>query len=122
MKLRCTENSIRLRFRKSELEELAAKERLLEHIQFGTGPTFFFGVELTEAQDLQAGFKDGRLMVALPKAQAMSWISTDQVGIESDPKEQVHILLEKDFPCKDRPNEDKSDTFTELAEQTAQKC
>jgi hypothetical protein len=34
----------------------------------------------------------------------------------------VHVLVEKDFPCKDRPDEDKKDFFEELADQQAPLC
>jgi len=34
--------------------------------------------------------------------------------LKLDGEALLHLLVEKDFPCKDRPDEDKSDTFTGL--------
>ena len=57
---------------------------------------------------------------------AQKWMSTDQVGIELenelDNGEHLHILIEKDFPCKDRTDEDKSDTFFEIADEQTDAC
>ncbi len=47
-------------------------------------------------------------------------IDTDEVGIygflKLDNNKSTEIIIEKDFPCKDRPEEDKRDTFQELAD------
>jgi hypothetical protein len=66
------------------------------------------------------------LVLTLPKKEALEWIITNKVGIEShinlSNDEQLHLLIEKDFPCLDRPEEDKSDTFWELAPETPDAC
>jgi hypothetical protein len=50
----------------------------------------------------------------------MTGWDTDEVGIYKliniDADQVLDISIEKDFPCKDRPEEDKSDTFTELVD------
>jgi hypothetical protein len=42
-------------------------------------------------------------------------METEQVGIEHHLDSGLSILIEKDFPCKTRFDEDKMDTFQELA-------
>jgi hypothetical protein len=49
-------------------------------------------------------------------------LQTDQIGIEQTTTHGLYILIEKDFPCKDRADEDKSDLFGELAEHVPDVC
>jgi hypothetical protein len=120
MKLRCITNSIRLRLRKSELDALMHTGRVTEMIGFPDGSTFAFALLQEEREDLSVQWEGGHLRIILPRIQARQWAATDQVGIEAfvplPGDEQLHLLIEKDFPCKDRPDEDKADTFQELAE------
>ncbi len=127
MKLRTTHNSIRIRIRKSELSQLAENGNLEEHIQLGNKITFSFGLQISEsAENLKASLQNNELRVSIPKKEAQQWITTGQVGMEyaypvSD-TEKLNILIEKDFPCPDRPGEDKSDTFWEIASKKEDKC
>lgn len=124
MKLRCTTDSIRIRIRKSELDQLTTTNRIEEQIHLGQDIVFTFALTIENIASVQAGLKNNTLSVALPQATAQQWITTNQVGIEVhnevSPTHQLHILIEKDFPCLDRENEDKSDTFWELAEKPEQ--
>jgi len=75
---------------------------------------------------VSADFLGNMLKVIIPAQLANDWINTNEVGIESyvdlKGKEKLHLLIEKDFPCKDRPEEDKSDTFTELVNDPTDSC
>ena len=127
MKLRCTENSIRIRIRKSELNELAEKKLVEEKIHFGNQKTFTFALSIENAiRQVDAFFVNDHLKISLPQEIARQWISSNQVSIEAnnktDERQSLHILVEKDFPCLDRPGEDKSDTFWELASDTPDAC
>ena len=120
MKLRTTHNSIRIRLRRSELELLQQDQKVEESIRFPAGTLFRFAISIVESADrLSATLQDNYLLLSIPPALASDWISTNRVGIESHidlyEGEQLHLLIEKDFPCNDRPGEDKSDTFWELA-------
>ena len=127
MKLRCTENSIRIRIKKSELKQLAIDKRVEEKINFSIQTVFTFALVIVEELDyVEAGFINNQLTVNLPIATAHEWMNSNQVGIEVNNSisedHQLHILIEKDFPCLDRPNEDKSDTFWELASDDPKAC
>ena len=127
MKLRCTENSIRIRIRKSELDQLAQTKRVEEKVRFGSQVVLTFALSINETmQQVVATLLDNNLVVSLPKSAASEWINSNQVGIEVNKEitdnESLHILIEKDFPCLDRENEDKSDTFWELASDTPDAC
>ena len=127
MKLRTTHNSIRIRIRKSEIQTLAQQRLVSESIAFPMGVTFGFSLLIDEANEaVEAKLVDNQLSISLPLETAKQWINTNEVGIERhlplSGNEQLHILVEKDFPCLDRENEDKSDTFWELAPDAPEAC
>ncbi len=127
MKLRCEKNSIRLRLRKSDLNRLQAEGSIRNEVSFAFGMSFSWELHLDQnAETVHAEGYGSHIKISLPLALATQWIDSQQVGIEHfqpiDRQNQLHILVEKDFPCKDRPEEDKADTFTELATQTAAAC
>lgn len=119
MKLRCTTNSIRLRLRKSDVERLMRDGRITESVALPDGPVFSFSLCQESRDSICAEWDQFALRIILPQPEARQWAATERVGIESflplSDGNQLHVLIEKDFPCKDRPEEDKSDTFQELA-------
>lgn len=126
MKLRCTDNSIRLRLRKSDLQQLAQNGSVAGSIQFPNSIKFVFELTIGETSNPTARMDATTLQVILPKTQAETWINTNQVGIEyfenHSTDQQLHLLIEKDFPCKDRDDEDKTDTFQELVSDEGKAC
>lgn len=127
MKLRCTHNSIRLRLRKSDIEALQSTGFVQEGIQLTPATQFCFELRLVDNSPEQAAsFQDQCLTVYLSEAQASQWIHSQEVSLEYmhpiTESETLHILIEKDFPCLDRPQEDQSDTFWELASGEAEAC
>ncbi len=127
MKLRCTHNSVRIRLKKSDLATLAEKGRVEEVIHFSPKSRLVFELIVGKSyKEVKGEFISGRLTVILPEEQAHAWIKSTAVGIEANQalngEEKLHILIEKDFPCNDREDEDKSDTFWELAEDKPESC
>ena len=127
MKLRTTRNSIRIRIRKSELELLSKEGLVEESVNFGNQIMFKFGLTIhSNIEQTVANLKDNYLNISLPSELANQWINSNRVGIEINhpisENEQLHLLIEKDFPCAHRPEEDKSDTFTELAAENQPNC
>jgi len=127
MKLRMTHNSIRIRIRKSELTLLQEKQIVEESIGFPTGVLFKFALVLgNNTESVNAKLEDNTITLLIPEKEAIEWINTNQVGIETDlqltGENRLHLLIEKDFPCLDRPEEDKSDTFWELAPENPDAC
>ena len=127
MKLRTTHNSIRIRVRKSELTRLQAEGIVEESIRFLNNVVFKFALLIEDMDsDLNANLEQNYLKLSIAKARAKQWITTNEVGIETyialANGEQLHLLVEKDFPCLDRANEDKSDTFWELASDKPDVC
>ena len=120
IKLRCAPDSIRLRLRKTALQELAEQGKVVETILFPNGQQLVYGLEIKEDRpELPVHFQDGVLMIHLPALIANEWISSDQVGLETDQalpnNGTLHILVEKDFPCQHKEGSENQDTFQELA-------
>jgi len=127
MKLRCVHNSIRIRIKKSELQKLDSEGILTETVSLGGTTMFAFALGVDAMRDeVNAELVDNLLAVHIPLVQAQQWINSNQVGIEVnyplENGENLHILIEKDYPCIDREDEDKSDTFTELATKKPDVC
>lgn len=120
MKLRCTTNSIRIRVRKSDLEQLKDNGFIEESVGLGNF-RFFLGVR-PGADTMSAAFSDGCVSVFLPQSLAAGWMNSDQVGLEeswtSDTGLALQLLVEKDFPCVHTPEEDMDNTFAELADKS----
>ncbi len=121
MKLRTTDNSIRIRIRKSELANLSTNRAIESRVHFGGGIVFTFALVIADDfDDLHATFEAQYLKLSIPSQMAAAWIKSDQVGLEHtymvEENTYLHLLVEKDFPCIDREGEDKADFFGELVE------
>ncbi|MBK7871063.1 MAG: hypothetical protein IPJ74_10430 [Saprospiraceae bacterium] len=114
MKLRCAENSVRLRLRKSDIELLRAQGFVKEEVHFAVDQTFSYELRISQQTEITATFESGRILIQIPENQYLNWINSEQVGLEK--LHPLHILIEKDFPCKHTATEDKEDTFYELAD------
>jgi hypothetical protein len=118
MKLRIKGNSLRLRVSRSEVARLLAGERVEETIHFAPQET----AKLTYALEQQLSgvapavqYTDGNVTVRIPADQAIPWCLTDQVGIVESislgAAGSLDLVIEKDFACLDRSDEDNQDTF-----------
>ncbi|HNP21899.1 MAG TPA: hypothetical protein PKM63_13905 [Panacibacter sp.] len=117
MKVRIDKNSIRYRLRKSDIEKLQHKNAVKRSISF-PGAALTFELRITNTQEPTATFSGNSVMVGIPAGIASTWMTTDEVGIYHTVQfgdEKLKMSIEKDFPSKDRTDEDKSDTFAELA-------
>ncbi len=124
MKLRIQGNSIRLRLSRPDVARLDHDGRVEETIAFGmhAGDALAYAVEASPAATgVAARLAPGRITVVLPQALAREWAATDRVGIAAeqpgvgpDGAGVLRILVEKDFACLDRRDED-ADAFANPA-------
>ncbi len=119
MKLRTLTNSMRIRLRKSELVSLQQDKVITETVNFPAGSAFSYALAISSSiEQVQATYEKNQMCISIPVTIASQWMNTNEVGIHADiplPNgEALSILIEKDFPCNDREDEDKSDTFWEL--------
>lgn len=119
MKLRCSNNSIRLRLRRSEVGDLLRTGEVRESVAFGPEHAFVYILQLDDRiASMQAQQTPEGITVSIPRALGQQWGGSEQVGLEAEQivgdKLSLHLLVEKDFPCYTRPDEDKADFFGEL--------
>jgi hypothetical protein len=118
VKLRIKGNSLRLRVSRSEVARLLTGERVEETIHFAPQKT----ARLTYTLEQQLSgvaptvqYTDGNITVRIPADQAIPWCLTDQVGIVESislgTMGSLDLVIEKDFACLDRSDEDNQDTF-----------
>jgi Family of unknown function (DUF7009) len=118
MKLRIKGNSLRLRVSRSEVARLLKGERVEETIHFAPQKT----ATLTYALEQELSgiaptvrYTESDITVYIPADWAIPWCLTDQVGIAESISlgitGSLDLLIEKDFACLDRNDEDNQDTF-----------
>jgi hypothetical protein len=118
MKLRIKGDSLRLRVSRSEVAKLLAGDRLEETIHFTPEAVakFTFALQQTPSVTRPAvQYAGNTVTILIPADQANVWGVTDQVGIAADISlgdlGSLALLIEKDFACLDRSEEDNEDSF-----------
>ena len=119
MKLRLDKNSLRLRLKKTDVQHLKEHHYLYEEIAFPKG-VFKYGLLISQtASEVMVHLIHLQVEVIIPEKIALHWIEQEETGIYHTipfgDNQHIDILVEKDYPCKDRPTEDNADTFSELA-------
>jgi hypothetical protein len=127
MKLRLQSNSIRLRLKRAEVEQLTKLGRVEERIVVGSGLEDFFSYALESSPKVfapQASLKNNHVLVEVPVETATKWATGSDVGIEASLSigdgRELHVLIEKDFACLNGTDEQNRDTFPNPLEGT--KC
>jgi hypothetical protein len=118
MKLRIKGNSIRLRVSRSELARLQAGGRIEETIHFTAAPgaTLTYALESAiKASPVTVRYESREVTVILSEERARIWAAQSEVGVyttlDMGSAGSLEVVVEKDFACIDRSNEDNSDTF-----------
>jgi hypothetical protein len=118
MKLRITGNTLRVRVSRSEVARLLAGDRLEETIHFTPEPVAKFTYALQRDHSLSrptVQYTENRVAILIPAEEMNAWGTTDQVGIAEEISlgnlGSLGLLIEKDFACLDRSEEDNEDTF-----------
>ena len=120
MKIRIEENSLRLRLKQKEVEQLLTKGRVSNRTRFGLHPNSF--LQFTLVKDIsvtivQAIFEANEVSVLVPEQQADKWAQSEEEGFDASmpltENESLYILVEKDFRClhKDSDTKENADTF-----------
>ena len=119
MKLRFASNSLRLRLRKSDVEQLQQTGKVCDSIVFQEGNKLEYTLQMEEVPFINAAYHAGNILVRLPRELAQNWINSDQVSLRHDQPVysgfHLEVLIEKDFPCQHTATSEEADTFYELA-------
>lgn len=127
MKLRFEHNALRLRLRKSDLENLKQTQTIRETVAFPDSTlTYRLSIGI-ETPVVMASIAGSCIEITVPSDLATAWMNGQDIGIyQSIACSDGHTLqvsIEKDFPCKDRPGEDEADFFTApTSTQNSAKC
>jgi hypothetical protein len=118
MKLRINGNSLRLRVSRSEVARLLRSDRLEETVHFAPEANAKLTYALERESSVRAPtvrYTENTVTILIPADQACTWCATDQVGIAGNVSlgslGSLDLLIEKDFACLDRSDEDNQDTF-----------
>jgi hypothetical protein len=118
MKLRIKGNSMRLRVSRSELARLLEGERVEETIHFSAAPDSYLTYGLQSAAQpaaIRIQWEPRNVTVLLSDERLRFWGRDAEVGIyeslDLGPSGSLEVIIEKDFACLDRSDEENNDTF-----------
>jgi hypothetical protein len=118
MKLRIKGNSLRLRVSRSEFARFQAGDRIEETIHFTAAAeaTLTYALESSlKPSPVTVLYGSREVTVILSKDRARIWGDQSEVGVyatlDVGPAGSLEVVVEKDFACLDRSDEDNSDTF-----------
>jgi hypothetical protein len=118
LKLRIKGNSLRLRVSRSELARFLAGEEIAETIRFAAAQEAKLTYALargTQASAAIVRYRPQEVTVLLSEEQAQSWSQENEVGVytlvDIAPEGLLELIVEKDFACLDRSDENNKDTF-----------
>ena len=118
MKLRIKGNSLRLRVSRSELARLVGGSRIEETIQFTPACESRFTYALDSAlqgSPIRVNYGPQKITVVLAHEKVLTWSSESEIGVygtvDIGSSGQLEIIVEKDFACLDRSDEENQDTF-----------
>jgi hypothetical protein len=118
MKLRIRGDSVRLRLKRGEVEQITSGQSVEETTRFPDS-VLTYRLDVHEEDDISAIFHDGSVVVRLPESKVRDWAGSDEVSLYSEQtlsdKHSLSLLIEKDFSCLEpghhRDCEDDEDTF-----------
>jgi hypothetical protein len=118
VKLRIKGDSLRVRVSRSEVIRLLAGDCVEETIHFGQQENAKLTYALQQDPSVSkptVQYTQNRLAILMPADQTNTWGVTNQVGVSEDISlgdlGSLSLLIEKDFACLDRSEEDSGDSF-----------
>ena len=118
MKLRINGNSLRLRVSRSELARFQTRGRIEETIHFTASPAAKLTYALESAPQsspVKVRYGPNEVTVVLSEGQVRIWADEGEVGVyaalEMGQAGSLEVIVEKDFACVDRRDEESIDTF-----------
>ncbi len=115
MKIRIKGNALRFRLTRSEVEKFTHTGRITDQVNFGLS-SLQYALVATGNHQLSAAFENNCISIFLPAALSAGWHLSDRIGFEAvvdlpATGEQLFLLVEKDFTCMEKVNEDQSDNY-----------
>lgn len=117
MKVRIHGNSIRFRLKQFEVESFAEKGIVKEVLQFGSDITNQLQFVLHKSKETTYSLEQQGTVIQLniPTSVVRDWTTTELVGfgetIITKEGNEIKMLVEKDFKCIDRSDEDEVGSY-----------
>jgi hypothetical protein len=96
VKLRIQDNSVRLRLRRSEVEDFARNGKVEAQTVFSPASILRYSLEAADVAAPQVTFENSSVRVLVPGKLAAAWTSGEDVGITGE-FAGISILVERDF-------------------------
>ncbi len=118
MKLRIRGDTIRLRLKRVDVDQIAAGTSSVEETHFPNS-VLTYRLDVSENSDISACLDNGSIVVSLPESLVSDWAATDEVSLSAEQTlsgtGSLSLLIEKDFSCLEpghhSDGEDDEDTF-----------
>jgi hypothetical protein len=112
MKLRIQDNSLRLRLTRKEVAQLRDSRCVESFIEFARGRTLVYLLEGSfHAHAVTTNFNGEAIRVIVPMQVMTEWIESDQVSIQAQSRAGMRLLIEKDFQCLHKSDEQNRDAY-----------
>ncbi len=119
MKLRIQGNSLRIRVGRSELAHFLSEGRITDTVRFTPAPeaslTYALEVSHSDTSQTHVRYSPQEVAVILGSRQVAEWRLETEVGIYTrvpiGAGDSLEVIIEKDFACLDRSDDDNKDTF-----------
>ena len=115
MKIRIKGNSVRYRLTRSEVEQFSIAGFLEEKTEFPNGVLKYRLKAKSGIDNLDAELDNNTITLFFPDDEKSEWYTSDRVGYQNTIKtpggQPFGLLLEKDFVCLDKVDEDQSDNY-----------
>jgi hypothetical protein len=112
MKLRIHGNSLRLRLSQKEVALLRDRGRIESSIEFAAGCRLVYLLEVSfRAQAVTASLDRYSIRVTAPTHVIVNWAESEQVSIETTSAAGLHLLIEKDFQCLHKADDQDFDAY-----------
>ena len=83
MKLRTRADSVRVRLKRGEVNQLAAGSSVVEQTHFPNA-VLTCRLDVTEGDDISASFSNGTIALSVPRSKVLNWANTDEVSLYAE--------------------------------------
>jgi hypothetical protein len=112
MKLRIQGNVLRFRLTQKEVACLHDHNLVESAIHFPSGRALRYVLDSSsDASAVSAEYEGDSIRIVVPREMAVSWAQSSDVAIDGLHDPRVGILIEKDFQCLHKSDEQNPDAF-----------
>ena len=110
-----TSESLRLRLREPEVKKFASTGEITETVFLGGDRSLSFSLLANDQDEMSVTQERCSVSVLVPRAVVTEWTQSSLVGIEKKivfgNGANLNVLIEKDFKCLDRPDEENEGAY-----------